>query len=137
VTAIGNETFGPTHTDAGGGYNFINLPVGTYLFRAAYPGYLTSEKNGVNVSTNVPAIDAGATTLRGGDVNGDNAINILDVATILSKFGLSGVAVRSASADCSGPDEAFDINDDGLINVSDLAITAGNWGKVGPTAWQP
>jgi hypothetical protein len=137
VTAIGNETFGPTHTDAGGGYNFINLPVGTYLFRAAYPGYLTSEKNGVNVSTNVPAIDAGATTLRGGDVNGDNAINILDVATILSKFGLPGVAVRSASADCSGPDEAFDINDDGLINVSDLAITAGNWGKVGPTAWQP
>jgi hypothetical protein len=137
VTAIGNETFGPTHTDAGGGYNFINLPVGTYLFRAAYPGYLTSEKNGVNVSTNVPAVDAGATTLRGGDVNGDNAINILDVATILSKFGMSGVAVRSASADCSGPDEAFDINDDGLINVSDLAITAGNWGKVGPTAWQP
>jgi hypothetical protein len=75
--------------------------------------------------------------LRGGDVNADKAINILDIGAIISKFSSTGVNVRSDLADCTDADEPADINDDGNINISDLAIAAGNWGRTGPTPWQP
>jgi hypothetical protein len=133
VTAhsAGTETFGPFNTDLTGSFTLVDLPVGTYTLRAVYPGYLATEKAGISMAE----LDLGTVTLRGGDVNGDNAINILDIGTIISKFGQSGVAIRSAIA-CSAPDEPVDINDDGNVNISDLAITAGNWGSVGPTLWQ-
>jgi hypothetical protein len=136
VTAIGTATFGPSNTDTSGKFAF-DLPVDTYLFRASYPGYLSSEKAGVSITGAVNPLDVGTTKLLGGDVNADKAINILDIGAIISKFGQTGVAVKSASAGCAGADEAADINDDGNINISDLAITAGNWGKTGPTTWQP
>lgn len=135
VTTSGAGNFGPVPTDSNGRFSLPSLITGTYNFRASYSGYLSSEKTGVVVSGTSLTIDIGSTTLRGGDVNGDNAINILDIGTIVSKFGRTGVAVRSASSNCSGADEATDINDDGAINISDLAIAAGNWGVTGPTRW--
>jgi len=135
VTATnGSKSFGPLNTDVNGKFKFGKLPNGTYAFRVTYPGYLASEKIGVIV--NQKHVDLGATTLRGGDVNGDNAVNILDIGAVISKFGKTGAAVKSASADCSGADEPADINDDGQVNIGDLAIVAGNWLKTGPTLWQ-
>lgn len=134
VTVVGTTT--AVNTDSTGGFQVPNLQVGTYTFRAAYPGYLVSEKAGVSIVAGSPStINLGTTILRGGDVNSDNAINILDIGTIISKFGRTGVAVRSASANCSVTDEPADINDDSLVNISDLAIAAGNWGSVGPKLW--
>jgi hypothetical protein len=137
-TAIANGTpnFGPTNTDGSGKFSIPNVSTGTYTFRATYPGFLASEKPGVVVGGGSTTMDVGTTTLRGGDVNGDNAINILDIGTIISKFGKTGFAVKSASANCTVQDESTDINDDGLVNISDLAIAAGNWGSTGPTPWQ-
>ncbi|MBI5354700.1 MAG: hypothetical protein HZB50_18820 [Chloroflexi bacterium] len=134
VTGIGTWTFGPFDADATARFSILNLPTGTYTFRAFYPGYLTAEKTGFAVTGNADEIDLGSVTLRGGDVNSDNAINILDVGSILSQFGATGVSVGSSGGFC-GFDEAADINDDGNINISDLAITAGNWGQVGPKVW--
>ncbi len=136
VTAVGTWTYGPVATDKEGKFIFANLPAGTYTFRVTYPGYLPAEKAGVVIPNNALEVNVGTTTLRGGDVNGDNAVNILDIGVIISKFGRTGVAVRSASSNCSAADEPADINDDGLINISDLAIAAGNWGATGPTRWQ-
>jgi hypothetical protein len=131
--AFGGGFFGPVYTDRNGAFTLFGLPiVGTYTFRSTYPGYLMAEKAGVSVMS---PLDLGKATLRGGDVNGDNAVNILDIGRILSLFGHAGVPVRSVN--CSDPDEAVAINNDGLVNISDLAITAGNWGKTGPTPWQP
>ena len=136
VTATGAASFGPVNTDNNGGFTLTNLAIGTYTIRAVYPGYLASEKTGVNIATGSSAtINLGTTSLRGGDVNGDNAINILDIGAIISKFGRTGIAVKSASANCSVTDEPVDINDDGSVNISDLAIAAGNWGSVGPKLW--
>lgn len=123
-------------TSTTGAFKFNEPPVDVYTIRASYPGYLASRKTGVSVANLSDKIDVGTTTLRGGDVNGDNVINILDVGSIIGKFGNTGLAVRSAGADCAGADEAADINDDGTVNISDLAIAASNWGKVGPTAWE-
>jgi hypothetical protein len=104
----------------------FTLPVpagGTYLVQASYNGYLKTQKTNVYVvGATVPL---GATTLKGGDVNGDNNINILDIVSIISRYGTTGWA----------PAEPADINNDGTINIFDLTIAAGNFGRYGPVVW--
>ncbi len=136
VTAFGQGVTGSTTTDRNGSFTLLNLSTGTNTLRAYYPGYLPSDKTIVISPTNPPLIDFAATTLRGGDINDDNFINILDVRLIISKFGQINAPVRSA-VNCNAPDEPADINDDSLVNISDLAIAVGNWGIQGPTAWLP
>ena len=133
----GSMSFGPVTTNAAGSIVFSNLPSGTYTFRASYSGYLNAEKSGFLVDSSQSLMNIGQTILRGGDVNADNAINILDIGTMISKFGFSGVAFSSTGTACGGPDEPADINDDSAIDISDLAILASNWGKVEPTIWGP
>jgi hypothetical protein len=134
ISIIGQTTV-TTFTDSAGVFSLSETLPDTYLFRASYPGYLTSEKANYVVADGVMTLNAGSTTLRGGDVNGDNAINILDIGTIISKFGKIGFATLSTAANCVGTDEPADINDDGVVNISDLAIAVGNWGLTGPTVW--
>ena len=68
----------------------------------------------------------GVIRLLGGDVTEDDVVNIFDL-------------VKVASHISPGPyDEVADINDDGIVDISDLAITAGNFGKCGPISrWDP
>jgi hypothetical protein len=114
----------------------FGLPISPVTVRAEYPGYLPSQKT-ITVSAAGP-INVGTTTLRGGDINGDNRINILDVGIIIPNFGATPVDVRSdAAGGCFDLDQPADINDDGTIDIRDIAIIAGaNFGLVGPTPWQ-
>lgn len=102
----------------------LDVPIGgDYDVDASYPGYLHAQKSSVYVVGTT--VDVGATALVGGDVNGDNCINILDIVSIVAKFGQGSLPA----------DDAQDINDDGTINIFDLTIAAGNFGRCGPTAW--
>lgn len=135
--ARGTE-FNLSNTDKDGKFSLGKLEDGTYFIWAAYPGYLDSRKSGVVVADGKIISDFGATTLRGGDINGDDVINILDVRLIIRRFNWTNIPVRSASINCSNvDDEPADINDDGIVNISDLAIVSGNLGLKGPTIWQP
>jgi hypothetical protein len=107
-----------------GTFTLNNLPNGTYKFTARYNGYLDATKT-VVITASPVNLDLGTTTLVGGDVDGNNVINILDIGQIIGHFGQSGFP----------PSEPCDINDDGRVNISDLAIAAGNWNKPGPTVW--
>ena len=115
--------------------SLANPSDGAYTIQAGYSGYLLSEAR----TTIPPSRDVGTTTLCGGDVNADRVINILDIGQIIAKFGICNVMVGSsnptACSSASFVDEPTDINDDGCINISDLAIAAGNWGLTGPTPW--
>jgi hypothetical protein len=136
ITVTGAATPAQTVvTNTSGGFSLTGLPLDTYTFRASYPGYLAVQKSDVVLSSSQLSVALGNVTLRGGDVNGDGVINILDVGLIISKFGQTGVAVRSASSGCTVVDEPADMNDDGIVNISDLAILSGNWGLVGPIIW--
>jgi hypothetical protein len=126
----------PMFTDSTGAFNFPDMVPGTYTFRATYPGYLYAEKS-FSVVTSLPPATLGTVTLRGGDVNGDTRINILDIGLIIGIFGdpgVSGTALvppalpNAANCPPTTPDTAADINGDLIVNVSDLAIAAGNWG---------
>lgn len=120
---------------------------GNNTVRASYPGYLSAQKTNVAVSNNGDVL-IGTTKLSGGDVNGDGAINILDIVIIIGNIGTSSVPIRSSAQSCSGiagtqgdastpapTDNALDINDDGIIDISDLAIAAGNFGQSAPAVW--
>ena len=112
-------------TAADGSFSMV-IPIhGTYIISASYPGYLQSQKDSVYVVGST--VDIGPTTLVGGDVNADNCINILDIVSIIGKFGRTGLP-RTAPED---------INDDGTIDILDLTIAAGNFTRCGPTAWMP
>ncbi len=110
-------------TAADGTFQIVVPAGGTYLVQAMYNGYLKAQKGSVYVVGGT--VNLGTTQLRGGDVNSDNNINILDIVTIISKFSTAGWATT----------EPADINDDGTVNILDLTIAAGNYGRVGPTAW--
>ena len=116
-------------------FRLANPSAGVYTIHAEYSGYLASEAT----ATVPPSSDVGTTTLCGGDVNADRVINILDVGLIIGKFGACNVKVGSsdptACSSASIADEPRDINDDGCVNIQDLAITGGNLGHAGPTLW--
>jgi Dockerin type I domain len=52
-----------------------------------------------------------------GDVNGDNNVNLTDLATLLANFGGAGLPTQG------------DLNGDGQINLTDLAILLANFGS--------
>ncbi len=95
-------------------------PASDYTLTAAAICHLSARK------TNVTSPSSGHnTTLTAGDINADGTINILDLAMIAIKFGLSGVTgCENLNGDTAG-----------LVNILDLSLAAGNFGKSGPTAW--
>lgn len=95
-------------------------PASDYTLTASAACHLSARK------TNVTSPSSGhSTTLKAGDINTDSTINILDLAMIAIKFGLSGVTgCENLNGDAAG-----------LVNILDLTLAAGNFGKSGPTTW--
>ncbi len=124
--APGNEGTARAETASDGSFS-LEVSLGSaYTVRASYPGYLQSQKEGVSI-VGSGSVDIGPTRLMGGDVNADNCVNILDIVSIIDMFGQTGLGVATPQ----------DINDDGMVNIFDLTVTAGNFTRCGPTAWVP
>jgi hypothetical protein len=101
-----------TTTDAQGYYQ-LELAGGDppgYLC-AVQPGYLVGQRRW-------PLPEGSVITLPGGDVTGDNRIDIADVALLASRYGTADVLA--------------DFNADGRVDIVDLVIIAGNYARQGP-----
>jgi subtilisin family serine protease len=99
-------------TEANGRFEFFAPAGERYRCLLAYqPGYLMAQQRS-------PRGDMGTVSLLGGDVTGDNLIDIFDLALIGSRYGTS--------------DTMGDINADGQVNIIDLVLTASNYGQKGP-----
>jgi hypothetical protein len=99
-------------TEANGRFEFFAPAGERYRCLLAYqPGYLMAQQRS-------PRGDMGTVSLLGGDVTGDNLIDIFDLALIGSRYG---------TGDAMG-----DINADGQVNIIDLVLTASNYGQKGP-----
>ena len=98
-------------------FRFPPLPVQTYqCLWAVRPGFLSAQRA-------TPAGTLGSISLPAGDVNGDDVVNIFDMAVIAGRYG-SGDAMA-------------DFNGDGVVNIFDLAMAAANYEKHGPvTDWR-
>lgn len=67
-----------------------------------------------------PTGKLGVLTLPGGDVNGDNQINIFDLAYVGSFYGDTG--------------SDADVNGDNIVSIFDLVLAASNFGQRGPVS---
>ena len=102
-------------TDATGKFVLDPLPGRTYqCLLATHDMYLTARRSSMTVA--LPSV-----TLLGGNVVADKTVNIFDLARIANSIGTT--------------DPAVDINGDGKVDVYDLTIAAGNFGKEGPLPW--
>ncbi len=106
-------------TDAQGRYVVGPLTPGTYHVDIRHPGHLRSGERDITVVAG-QAVRMPDALLLGGDINGDDAIDIRDGAICGRTFGL-------ASGD-TGFDPRADLTGDGAIDISDLAILGNNFG---------
>ena len=84
-----------------------------------HPGYLDAITT-VNAVAGTE-LNVGEIVMLGGDVNGDNSVDILDFAYIGYRFG--------------GTDARADINDDGVVDILDLSMAGANFKQAGPVRW--
>ena len=106
----------PVTTTDLAGYFFIE-DTANKTFRcllAVQRGYLSGVQS-------FPKSNLGTLTLPGGDISGDNVVDIFDIAYIGSHYGDNNRLV--------------DINGDGVVSIFDLVITASNYGLRGPVRW--
>jgi YVTN family beta-propeller protein len=116
--AILTSTTGPhTTTDENGGFGlYYEGQMDLYIRHPGYLDVLTTIKGTPGAGLNVGKIQ-----MLGGDVNGDNRIDILDI---------SFVGYRFASTDARA-----DLNDDGVVDILDLSMVGANFGQAGPVRW--
>jgi len=107
-------------TGADGVFGFTDAPVGNYRLRLSAAGHL-SQTQDVAVTTPGQTIDLGTLTLRAGDTNGDNTIDLVDAAFVGANFNVTAPPA---------PAEA-DLNKDGVVNISDLVLVGSNFGLTG------
>jgi hypothetical protein len=85
-------------------------------------GYLGASREGIGVSAGT-VTDLPDLTLRGGDVNADCSVNLLDLVTVAANLG-------------SPPRDArADINGDGAADLRDLVLVSINLARRCPSPW--
>jgi hypothetical protein len=118
----------------GAGQQSFSLPDGSFgiptseVIDFEFPGYLSAQANlaaSLSMATadagQIASIELGTIPLLAGDLNGDNLINILDLAFVASSFHSSELQA--------------DVNGDGLVNIFDLVAVAGNYQRQGPATY--
>ncbi|MBX3000921.1 MAG: hypothetical protein KF893_20530 [Caldilineaceae bacterium] len=99
----------------------LSLPTGdNFMLTAVAACHLTAEKTGVDSPSSGHTV-----TLLAGDINGDNRINIQDLAAIGNRFGLTPLPAQLCT----------DLNQDDIVNILDLSRAASNYGTQGPQGW--
>lgn len=123
-------------TDSSGHFSIPNVPAfasedtAQYTIEASLASYLTARTTlhlPDYLSTGqLPTVLAfQSLPLLAGDLNGDNQINIFDLAIVGSQYGNLGLF--------SG-----DVNGDGKVNIQDLSLVSGNFGQgSGGYIWGP
>jgi hypothetical protein len=86
----------------------------TYEVTITAPRHLSVKLEGDSSETT----DWGEITLLGGDVTGDDKVDLFDLSYIASHY--------------EGNDVVADLNNDGVVNLFDMVVAATNYGKQGP-----
>lgn len=102
--------------------NLTDVGSGQYQLLVQVPGYIKQQLLANN--TDVFTLSAGQalqmpkTKLLGGDVDGNNVVDIADYNGLLRCYGLH---IANPSPSCANP-QAADLNDDGVVDASDYNI---------------
>lgn len=106
--------------DASGAFS-LTAPAGTYTVVATASGFLNAQ-GPVTLAAGETSTKA-AVSLPAGDIDGNSVIDQYDAMTV-------GMSYNTAVPD------AADLNGDGVINLLDLEILAGNYRRSGALDWQ-
>jgi hypothetical protein len=114
----------------GAGHTSVSLPDGSFglpttdAIRLQMTGYLPAvadmRPRAQLAQADQAQINLGRVSLLAGDVNGDNVVNVLDLAFVAGNFK-------------SNRPQA-DLNADGQVNIFDMVLVAGNYQHQGPLA---
>ncbi|MCL4834761.1 MAG: hypothetical protein KJZ86_20140, partial [Caldilineaceae bacterium] len=121
-----------TNTDNGGYFSISQVPAFAsedsteYTIQATRAGYLSARAT-LDLTINLLPDLLTFTGLRllGGDINGDNQVNIFDLAIVGSQYGNTGPSPG-------------DVNADNRVNIQDLSLVSGNFGQTSNSyTWGP
>jgi|GEM_PF-6959612 len=119
-SAIPYQTFSLI-IDGDGGFQLgLELPFESTMVLKA-DGYLSAAIASVNLESGTNDINFGS--LLGGDINGDNVVNILDVSLLNSSYGLA------LNDDNFNP--LADLNCDGIVGLTDVSMLNVGYGLIG------
>jgi hypothetical protein len=119
----GTQVLAELVTNATGAYRFTDVPVGSYTVQVSAPQSLPVVYN-APVASDGTHVDLGSNTLRVGDLDNNQTIDVVDVAFVSANFG---VLVPPAPA-------ISDLNRDQKVDVRDLVLIGGNFGLKGAQA---
>ena len=97
-----------------------NITVGTYDVYIKGPVHLQKKFANISISSGSNTQDWSGSSLRAGDFDDNNVLNITDIASILTEFTQLSVSVNSGN-------QKYDIDSDGLINIVDIALILTNY----------
>jgi subtilase family serine protease len=103
-----------------GAFSIAGVPNGTYTIAIKGAKWLQRDLTEVVVSRAVSGLSA---SLSGGDLNGDNVVDLNDFAILAAAFGSSPSSPNWNSV--------ADINCDGVVDLNDFSILASNFGASG------
>jgi hypothetical protein len=109
----------PSSAPAGTDGVFSVEAQGALIITARRSGYLDAQAT-VDIASEEP-LNLGPTTLYGGEVTGDNVIDISDLSYLGARFHTD--------------DPKGDINGDSEVDILDLSMAAANFSMHGPTPW--
>gem|GEM_PF-4492292 len=110
-------------TTASNKNGFITLPAIPYGAYALWLKHAQHLAASVPVTVSAPTSSVTVPTLRAGDANNSNQVNITDYSILAASYG--------KSSGTAGYDARADFNGDNTVNVNDYSLLAVNFGQVG------
>ena len=110
-----------SRTNPGGEFALAVAEGGTHVLRVKHAGYLSRE---YVVDNPRGVVTVPETTLRLGDVDGDDSVDLLDVVIVTQAYGTKPPA-----------DPRADLDGNGEVDITDLLGLMQNYGLHGPLAW--
>lgn len=111
---------GTVMTDTSGMFTITGLPIGNFTVRMKPANGLAMT---LDVTLAAGTNAATAPSIKAGDTNGDNVVNITDFSLLAASFG------KASGTD--GFDIRADYNRDGVVNITDFSLLAAAFGQAG------
>jgi hypothetical protein len=108
-------------TDQTGKFTISNAPIGTFTIAVKNAHTLKRVKTGQVIIGGSNSIDFG--TLKEGDANNNNAVNLFDFSILLGTY--------NKSAGDPAYDSRADFNNNGVVNLFDFSLLLGNYNTSG------
>ncbi len=108
-------------TNADGDFAFLAAAIGPHLIEVKATGYLSRQ---FFLDDPKGYINLPLTTLRLGDTDGNNRVDIIDLIIVTSNYGQA-----------PPQDPRADLNGDGRVSVTDLIAVSSTYGQHGPQPW--